>query len=426
MRTKRVKVYLEEHMKKIGNEKRVSRWQAIEAYLVRKQDLFLSTALCYILSYQALLTHINYITNFFIFGEKGSPVDTLIIYALLALSFGVILLYLVRGRTKDTIYLFVFIVVAYTGTYIAFPANRPFMTGDIFDVRGNPLYNLFVFNFLSYAAIRCISDLNVFVRVFEKFSFIVILSAISHFVLPIPIVSREIYLVFSYNILLHTVFLVLLFIKEGDWLRFFVSLIGFAMIFFDGGRGALLISLLVPLLYFLYRGNASRRVKVITVFCLLIIFSTVLLSPILDKVSSLVGVGGRTIDLLLSGDFLETPRLGIYREMIENTRLLGKGLYADRLITEYKYAHNLLFEILVQFGWIIGLVIVAFIGYLLYRGIKSNDKTISLLFFTFLSTGLLKLMLTGSYLHQEPAFYVLLAISYGEYQAYHKCNRFLC
>lgn len=382
----------------------------LSCFLRNNKDRFLSLAICFILSYQAFILFINYITNYLFFGQRGSPVDTLIIYLFVFLCFATILTYsLFFGKRKPWC-LIAFFLIAYGTTYAFFPSNRQFMYTKALDIAGNPIYSLFLFNMLSYLAVRNISDFSVFEHYLEKFSYVVVLMGVSHYIVPTHV--RTIYMTFSYNILLQATFLMLLFIKRGGYHRLIVSVLGYVMIFWGGARGSLIVGLVVPLLYFLHYGNVSRRTKSLImltgVFALLATF----LTPLISMLESLAGSNSRTISMLASGEFfVSSERLKIYQSTIAGTGLLGKGLFADRIVSHSVYAHNIVLEILVQFGWLIGSIVLGLMFYLLYMGLRNRNASIGLLCYACMTTGFLKLMLSGSFLREEPAFYVLLALS---------------
>lgn len=48
--------------------------------------------------------------------------------------------------------------------------------------------------------------------------------------------------------------------------------------------------------------------------------------------------------------------------------------------------------------------------YICIKGIISSKKQEKIIIIAFLSTGMFKLLLSSSYLHQEPSFYILLAL----------------
>lgn len=379
-------------------------------FLNTHRNAVLSFSLSYILSYQAFTLFLNYLTNYLFFGDNGWIGDTLAIYLVLLLCFLIIVIYMVFDRKRIVLGFFAFLVLSYSITYLIFPANRSFMWTSLTDIRGNPVYFMFVFNFLCFAAVKSIDDFQIFEKIMERFSYLVILMSVSHFIVPSD--KRTIYMTFSYNILLQTVVLALLFIRDGGVGRLLFALFGALMILVGGGRGPLLIAFLVPIGFFLHKGKASRRLKALTVLVLVLIGSLITLTPLLNWFSELLGLESRSIEKIVSGSFFKSSdRIGIYKSMIERIGILGKGLFADRLITSYGYAHNIVFELLVQYGLVAGSCIFVFLILVAIKGMKSPDVSVNLMCYALLSTGLLKLIVSGSYLNEEPALYALLALA---------------
>ena len=97
------------------------------------------------------------------------------------------------------------------------------------------------------------------------------------------------------------------------------------------------------------------------------------------------------------------------------------------------YPHNLFLELLLQYGWVIGLFLCVLLLVLLVKALLKKNRPEFVFIVLLLPCGFFKLMVTGSYLNQEPAFYALLgfclnAISGGNCDAdtdfeYRLCDR---
>ena len=96
---------------------------------------------------------------------------------------------------------------------------------------------------------------------------------------------------------------------------------------------------------------------------------------------SMVGYTSRTVNKLIAGTgaFIESEgRQAIWNQAINSIGVLGNGLFGDRtvIIDEYAhatYAHNFFFEILVDCGWIIGLlVLIGFIALFIRRQFRGQ------------------------------------------------------
>jgi len=122
-----------------------------------------------------------------------------------------------------------------------------------------------------------------------------------------------------------------------------------------------------------------------------------------------LSIDSRNLRYLMEGNLFDTKsRDGIYTGAIANMGVLGKGLMGDRIVLDI-YAHNIFLELFVQFGIVAGFILcVALIAFLVSSLLK-KDKPELVFILLLLPCGFFKLLVTGSYLHQEPAFYALLA-----------------
>ena len=81
-----------------------------------------------------------------------------------------------------------------------------------------------------------------------------------------------------------------------------------------------------------------------------------------------------------------------------------------RILANGFYAHNIFIEIFVHYGIIFGIVLTCILVSIILAGLFRTSRTKSVVTFTLLSAGFLKLLFSGSYLNQEPAFYALLGL----------------
>ena len=188
------------------------------------------------------------------------------------------------------------------------------------------------------------------------------------------------------------------------------------MIFLAGCRGALASIVVCIMLYMFFRKDKPiKKLALIAVIllvgCLVLInFETILDS--LTDVAENLNMSTRTIEMIQEGEFLEDSGRGIIQEKLkEGYTLFGSGLYGDRVLSQREsYAHNIIIEILIQFGIIPGMAILLILLVLLLNGVFAKNSDIRFFVIVFMSAGLIKLFFSSSYLMQEPAFYVLLGL----------------
>jgi len=132
-----------------------------------------------------------------------------------------------------------------------------------------------------------------------------------------------------------------------------------------------------------------------------------------------IGFSGRAILMAQSEEIVDANgRDVIYGQIwqgINNRPLLGNGIGGDRLIAvgrDYKdgtYAHNFFLEVLAQFGFIVGAIVIFWtLSYVARALLRSNGATRD--FLIVLVAVCMKLLMSGSYLN-EPLFFLLLGCS---------------
>ena len=175
-----------------------------------------------------------------------------------------------------------------------------------------------------------------------------------------------------------------------------------------------------PLIYIFFFGKLDKRTKyritiLLTALLLMVLF---FYDPILQAVSSkLTGIGlnSRTLEMLLNSSITDDSSRGrILQNTMSQVDLLGHGLWGDRVILNGRYPHNIIAEILIDYGWILGSGILILISVILFRGFIKADTFKSVVLCALFPSGIIRLFHSGSFLGQEPAFYVLIALCASE------------
>src|SRR5699024_525386 len=100
-----------------------------------------------------------------------------------------------------------------------------------------------------------------------------------------------------------------------------------------------------------------------------------------------------------------------------NIGLLPKGLYFDRIVANGSYAHNLILELLLEYGYLLGGLIIVWLCFYMIRSvyIARKDLDASVVLYTLIACGFLRLMFSGSYLLNEAGFWLLLGMMLNPY-----------
>ena len=130
-----------------------------------------------------------------------------------------------------------------------------------------------------------------------------------------------------------------------------------------------------------------------------------------------LNINSRSVEMLLSGNFSNDRAREILwsmsREMIEEKRIFGFGFYGDRYVIgqrfAYGYPHNIYFEFVIQFGVLIGSILLGIIIFHILRMfIKCRDYHWSFLL-VLLFSGCTKLLVSDSFWYSIP-FWGLLGV----------------
>ena len=196
-----------------------------------------------------------------------------------------------------------------------------------------------------------------------------------------------------------------------------------------GCRGAavsIVVFLMLSLLYFFHvkRKTSKNRLTKILVFLLLFAIA-VNIGTILNEISDTMekyGLESRTINKLLDSESSfdsSSGRDSIFKQAINNISLFGEGLFGDRAILHNEngaltYAHNFILEIMVDFGLIVGAVVLIVFFALIIKAthiaIASRDSALTGMTFLMLAGLLVKHMVSASFLTSfDFWFYVGLA-----------------
>lgn len=228
---------------------------------------------------------------------------------------------------------------------------------------------------------------------------------------------------FGYKMLFSSIVFMYLFVikKKKVYLPFLV--ISIFTILLGGSRGPL-IGMLVAVLFLIWQFfvNSPSYKKLIVMFVgvsAIVFILTVGFDAVIDLVKYVAvefDISSRSIDMFLKGTLSENNGrdkiYGLAINMIKENPF-GYGMYGDRyVIGQYYYwgyCHNIFLELLIDFGVVLGLLIILFI---LWKSIKMlfmcKDETYKFIFFIFFTSSL-QLLLSSSFWY-SPFFWACIAI----------------
>lgn len=232
----------------------------------------------------------------------------------------------------------------------------------------------------------------------------------------------------SYNLLPHACLVFYKMVQKPNPWNVSAFVMSCLMLFMLGSRGPVLCIIVFAAVVLIMGRNVNRTLMfgIIAVVALLFIFIDDLLYTVLIwayKLADTFGLSTRVFDKYLTGNFtVSASRLEIQEQImtaLNKNPVFGLGIYGDRYVTGGHYAHNILIEILSQYGYFFGTILLGTLAVYIVRTYlftgRSKD-TVSTLVLMLLMGCNLKLMVSGSYL-LEPFFYFLIGYCTAQLRA---------
>ena len=226
-------------------------------------------------------------------------------------------------------------------------------------------------------------------------------------------------MVLSYSVLFPTMFMYYTYSETKKILDLLFFLLGVAMILMFGTRGPLLclIVFLLAFLFLNYRHNTVMTINLLLFFGAIYLF----LRPImivLMFLTRIVGLSTRIFESFLDNELLNYEKSSgrdeihelLWNNIINDRGGIGYGLGSDRLMgrSGSEYAHNLIYEVWMDFGLYIGsILIILFVFFIAktFKRVYGYDKFNLFLILLIWSVG--HLMLSGSYLHDFQVYFFI-------------------
>lgn len=232
---------------------------------------------------------------------------------------------------------------------------------------------------------------------------------------------------FGYDVLaVYLVLLILAFRRNRPLVHGLLAFMALAMIAIAGGRAALLLAVVGSATVIFYYGARGTRKSPWAVLGLILtgvsaIVLVLAFEAVLETVTGVLnslGIDSRSVDSLTSGEFQDdNGRAKIYemaQDLIANGGLLGHGLYGDRYAISgrffWGYPHNIVYELIISFGPLVGVILMLSFLFWIVRGFwtAATPEFQEVILVCFVMS--LQLMISNSYL-LLPWFWALLAAS---------------
>lgn len=310
--------------------------------------------------------------------------------------------------TIDMLGIMLFFLVSICISYILYPVNQPYIELYVKDI-----INIFPSFFIA----RAIRNPKIFLDYLNKTAYVLFLFGMIYFLFySMKGINRGsgYDMMFGYQLCIGVLILLNKWIEEKKKYDLIFFLAGIVMIVIKGSRGPILVLLIFLVLKFIYSQVATG--KKIKYLFIIILTSTLVfiyqeniaqnLLYILDKFHIYSrNITNILINNLESIDERKTISTMIIEKIILNP--LGYGVFSDRAILQGTYTHNVVLEMLLNFGWVIGSLALSGITLLIYFGLKNKVWTDLVIIFA--SYTMAQLMVSGSYLLLS-YFWIMLGV----------------
>lgn len=198
--------------------------------------------------------------------------------------------------------------------------------------------------------------------------------------------------------------------------KYFLSIFAGFFVIISGSRGAALCMIGFIGIYHIIIGKFTYR-KFILSLSLILCFAILILNLenilyFLSNTFEKIGISTRLIDLFNGkeeGVFQLSGRDKIYNNVIHEINFFGSGLFYDRVIMSGVYVHNLLIEVILNFGYFFGtlILILFFIKTAKSIFIIHNKPIISIWAPIIIIIFGIKYMVSGSYLISQDFWFLI-------------------
>lgn len=193
-----------------------------------------------------------------------------------------------------------------------------------------------------------------------------------------------------------------------------------------GGRQSFIILLLGAVIIYLFE-NRKKPMKIVValiVALIIILFFSLMLEPLLKGLIVLVnamGLDDYMLSMLANGELLSTStRYVIYESSVHIIQTNGhhlSGLFGSiykirAMYSWIAYPHNIIYDFLIDFGTILGGILLLLILYKFVRQIIGGDPERRLVLIFLADIAIVRLMVSSNYLIEGP-FYILLIMLFS-------------
>ncbi len=333
----------------------------------------------------------------------------LIYFFLLVLVFSIP--HMLRNIDPKTVILYFFVFGIYILNLIIYPENQVALEDNIVP---------FLFKALPLIFVGATVDLKKHYKLLYGLSLASIIATFIHLIIEPSNVSEG-NMSSSYHLLPHVCLVIAATLSKINVVNLLGSIVGVITIFSFGTRGPIFCILFLILAYIFIYKNIRKNMFFYILTIALILYIMFFYDDILKLLLSLIerwGMSTRVLDILLYGDILDSNGRDIIQgKLLEAVKdnWFGYGIAGDRAIAG-AYSHNILIELLVSYGIVLGTIIFVLpifftIKILLRRRKEQSIETGFIL--ALIAANYIKLFMSGSYLNEQ-FLYLLMGLLFAE------------
>lgn len=339
-------------------------------------------------------------------------------YASFAYSIYSVIFYTTKRQKLFSFFAILSFFLIYIINITFFPANNKFINESIFSILTSCLpYFLLALNISDF------EDLFYRMRLYSPYYIILAWFLIVLTYLVVFNNTELNYMQVAYAVILPiSIIGILLLYEKKTWLvvLYVMSLVG---LLFIGCRGAFLAIIASFFISNFLVDNKKRGggyyVLIILIILFLLYYQNIIL--LLGGILSSLGFNSRILLMFQTGGLFESAsreelRGVLFSQMVADGYPMY-GLFGDRFITQSKgyeaiYAHNIIVEFLVDFGLLVGGILLLCLLFLIIKVIKSSHGKVRSIITMFVTLCVTKLLFSNSYLI-DPLFYCMLGLLFS-------------
>lgn len=283
---------------------------------------------------------------------------------------------------------------------------------------------LVVYCIPTFIGIYVIKNINIFEEQVRKFGYYLYSIGIIHSLIYSILVKNKLVdnpytMRLAVDLGFSIVILIYISLKEEKNKNMILIILGMIFLLIIGSRNPWISIVSFPIMYLiliLWRYNKKNTFKlliIIGISLIGILFIFYNKDKFFAYFTSKFGYS-RTLDLFFYSDGIHLSGRNIKIEMILNQLnqrpILGLGIGGDSIVDNGTYAHNFLIQIVSNFGYPIGIILIILIGVLCFKGLFINKSYVNLgLVILFFSTSILPMLVDFS-IWTKIQFWILLSL----------------